>query len=339
VENDSYGSIVTEALRSIFGPIVKQSAKWPPILAYGVPCIIVALLIVLVRSTLPENMLWLLLILILAPLAGYIFSDWDMRRQDTAIEKIRQTDGPTIRGNVFFEDGFPIEDAMVTVDGMDRRRTTDENGWFQIEVNRQREWVVRAIYKEQVATSTVAIENVQGPIKLVLPRPSQPGKAEVKIFIEPNLLALLEIEKERCRERNIGFYTPNLLSLLLSPPTSLPRRIFERAVPDKAAELIKKLRSYTPPEEQEFTEFDWYDRRDVQAARHRAQEEGKEVIDGRLLLLGILATESETRGELIHVLGQDGFERLVRSATLGEVYTGTPGVSGLFNRPPAQPDT
>lgn len=49
-----------------------------------------------------------------------------------------------ITGNVFDEDKNPIPNAEVSVDGVDRYKYTDKNGWFTIEVNRQREWTVRA---------------------------------------------------------------------------------------------------------------------------------------------------------------------------------------------------
>jgi hypothetical protein len=68
------------ALKAVFGPLVKQSSKWPPILAYGLPGIIAVLLIVLLRPVVPDNLLWLLAVVILAPLLGYIITDLVARR-------------------------------------------------------------------------------------------------------------------------------------------------------------------------------------------------------------------------------------------------------------------
>lgn len=68
------------ALRTVFGPLVKQSSKWPPVLAYGLPGIVSLLLIVLLRPVVPDNLLWLLAVAILAPLSGYIFTDLIARR-------------------------------------------------------------------------------------------------------------------------------------------------------------------------------------------------------------------------------------------------------------------
>jgi hypothetical protein len=71
---------LSEALHSVFGPIVKQSAKWPPILAYGLPGIVAVLLITASGLVVPLRLIWLLAIVILAPLAGYVFVDWNARR-------------------------------------------------------------------------------------------------------------------------------------------------------------------------------------------------------------------------------------------------------------------
>jgi hypothetical protein len=68
------------ALRVVFGPLVKQSSKWPPLLAYGLPGIVAVLLIVLLRPVVPDNLIWLLAVVILAPLVGYILTAFSARR-------------------------------------------------------------------------------------------------------------------------------------------------------------------------------------------------------------------------------------------------------------------
>jgi hypothetical protein len=68
------------ALRAVFGPLVKQSSKWPPLLAYGLPGIVAVLLIVVLQPAVPNNLIWLLAVVILAPLLGYIITDVHARR-------------------------------------------------------------------------------------------------------------------------------------------------------------------------------------------------------------------------------------------------------------------
>jgi hypothetical protein len=160
--------------------------------------------------------------------------------------------------------------------------------------------------------------------------------------LDRNLAALIDLEAARCRERGVMFRTPNLLLSLLAVRTSAARRIFDEACPGAAEEIVEGLRRYEsgssdshalPP-----SKFDLYDRDDVQAARHRARQESKAAIDARHLLLGFLDTESGTRTELKRALGDEGFQRLLRTAELAEQAVGTPGVRGLFARrasPPA----
>lgn len=151
--------------------------------------------------------------------------------------------------------------------------------------------------------------------------------------LDRNLEALLEIEKLRCRERNIAFLTPNLLFALLNSPKGLARVIFDKACPDKAQAIVDRLRAYTPPTSalHTFSEFDWYSREDVQAARRRAIEEGKSAIDARYLLLGFLAIESETQKELKRALGKNAYNRLCRSVeSAGQPPGLTPGLGDFF---------
>ena len=152
--------------------------------------------------------------------------------------------------------------------------------------------------------------------------------------LDQNLLALLELEEDRCRERDAAFATPNLLASLLGARTGVARRIADRACPGMIDEIVGSLRRYEPRDEtgtlSPFADFDWYDRSDVQAARRRALQDGSRAIDARHLLLGFLDTPSGTRTQLSVALGDEGFARLVRAAEAGEGPAGTPGVQVLF---------
>jgi hypothetical protein len=66
-------------MRLVFGPLVKQSSKWPSLLAYGISGIVAVLLIILLRPVVPNNLIWLLAVGILVPLLGYIITDFHAR--------------------------------------------------------------------------------------------------------------------------------------------------------------------------------------------------------------------------------------------------------------------
>lgn len=152
--------------------------------------------------------------------------------------------------------------------------------------------------------------------------------------LDRNLEALLDIEKERCQERNVAFMTPNLLKTILGIPTGPARRIFDRACPNVAENLLLKLRRYEPLDNdgnpRPFKNFHWYERTDVQIARRKAQQDGARVIDSRHLLLGFLDTDGMTRSAFRKIIGEDGFDRLIRIAETSDGDTGTPGIGDLL---------
>ena len=78
----------TVALCVALGPLVRQSSKWPPLLAYGIPGIVAVLLIVLLRSAVPGNVAWLLSVVILAPLVGYIATAVDTRHRPPSLQLV-----------------------------------------------------------------------------------------------------------------------------------------------------------------------------------------------------------------------------------------------------------
>ena len=150
----------TAALRYVFGPLVEQSTRWPAPLAYGLAAIVSVLLITVVRSTLPSNMAWLLTMAVLFPLAGFLISDWSARRFARAL---------IITGNVLTDGGFPVKGAVVFVDGVDRKKETDETGWFQIAVEARPSWTVRARYGDHAVQRTVSGEEAMHAVVLTVP--------------------------------------------------------------------------------------------------------------------------------------------------------------------------
>jgi hypothetical protein len=160
--------------------------------------------------------------------------------------------------------------------------------------------------------------------------------------LDRNLLALLDVEKERCRDRDLAFTTANLLLALLGPRTGAARRVFDRACPGAAEPLVAELRGYEPRDDdgsaRSFDNFDWYDRADVQAARRLARQQAARVIDARHLLAGFLGTPGQTRSALLETIGTEGYARLVSMAQEPERFIGTPGIRERLAAVPSPPN-
>jgi len=60
---------------------------------------------------------------------------------------------------------------VVFVEGIDRRKETDENGWFQIQVEDRASFTVRAIFEGYVAAAEVKQRKLRESVRLIL----QPG--------------------------------------------------------------------------------------------------------------------------------------------------------------------
>jgi tRNA A-37 threonylcarbamoyl transferase component Bud32 len=80
----------------------------------------------------------------------------------------QRTGAKTITGNVLSENGHPVPGAIVFVDGVDRRKVTDENGWFQIQVDDRESFIVRTMFENRVAFTKVIRSKLREPIRLVL---------------------------------------------------------------------------------------------------------------------------------------------------------------------------
>src|SRR5947209_4982833 len=67
---------------------------------------------------------------------------------------------------------------------------------------------------------------------------------EKGIPLDAALLAVLNLRKGWCQQRNMPFRTPSVLLVLLEIPNSLARRALETLRPGLAAELERRLKSY-----------------------------------------------------------------------------------------------
>ncbi len=73
-----------------------------------------------------------------------------------------------ITGNVLSDNGSPIKSAFVFVEGVDRKKETDSTGWFQIEVDERKSWVVRASYNDHNEQKAVKRNDIRKPITIIL---------------------------------------------------------------------------------------------------------------------------------------------------------------------------
>lgn len=100
---------VTVALREVFGPLVRQTAKLPAPLAYGAALVLALLVSILLGATIGNELAWLLVIVILASLGAFVFADWDTRRRAADLTNLNASATgeraiyPTALQNVHFE--------------------------------------------------------------------------------------------------------------------------------------------------------------------------------------------------------------------------------------------
>jgi hypothetical protein len=126
-----------------------------------------------------------------------------------------------------------------------------------------------------------------------------------------------------------AFVTPHLLLALLGKRSSVTSEIFESARQGLASEITGILTRYIASARLgPFAEFDWLERRDVQAAQVVAARQGVPVIIEGHLLVGILETPSNTQRQLVDWLGADlaSRARAVALEARGDTARyGTPG--------------
>lgn len=163
----------------------------------------------------------------------------------------------------------------------------------------------------------------------------QQARARSILHIDPGVLAVLELEKDRCRGRDVTFFTPNLLVALLSIRGGAPRRALVEAVGDQVAtEIHNALMQYSPPvgpagAPPPFTEFKWDAREDVLRSREIALEEHSEFVTARHLFLAALEKPGNSQKSLREKLGDSKFAALVkivrRQSIASDSIAATPG--------------
>lgn len=69
------------ALREVFGPLIKLASGLPAPLAYTIATIITILIVILLGTVIPENLIWLIGTIFLAGLIAFVIVDLDTRRK------------------------------------------------------------------------------------------------------------------------------------------------------------------------------------------------------------------------------------------------------------------
>ena len=118
-------------------------------------------------STIAERLFYLALVALVLGVGSYSFLRYRKGEAERAQAQPRPT-GWAITGNVFLSNGKPVRGATVFVEGIDRQKETDASGWFSIDVNEQRTWIVHALYKDELAERVVRRANIARPVRLML---------------------------------------------------------------------------------------------------------------------------------------------------------------------------
>jgi hypothetical protein len=98
-------------------------------------------------------------------IAGFLASFWLLHlaySQHTLPARL------AITGNVLDEQERPVKGATVWVDGVDRRKSSDDTGWFSIEVDNQPEWTVRAEKAGATGNLTLDANAIHRPARIRL---------------------------------------------------------------------------------------------------------------------------------------------------------------------------
>jgi hypothetical protein len=168
-------------------------------------------------------------------------------------------------------------------------------------------------------------QGVRAAIKELAPWPS----------IDAALLAVLNRQKENCRQANVPFHTPSLFLALLDIPEGVTSLALESLQSGLTDHLRETLRSYVfqalPTYQRSFSDFHWEEREDVQKAQQWARKEDKNIVTERHLFLGILEAKSNTQQSLKNRLGEEKFQTLVHSVQRASIQSlGTPGIASFF---------
>jgi hypothetical protein len=68
------------AMREFFAPLANKTSELPAPLAYGLAIVLAVLVIVLMGAVIPNELIWLLGVIVFVCLVAFVFIDWDTRR-------------------------------------------------------------------------------------------------------------------------------------------------------------------------------------------------------------------------------------------------------------------
>jgi len=187
-------------------------------------------------------------------------------------------------------------------------------------------------YGEGQRTVALAVSDAQFISKMLRKRGKYlPGSEEFPF--DEGVLALLNLQKEKCRRKHVAVNTSHLLLALLEIHNGVAERALDTLRPDLATQLHSQLEQYivqlpsmsgVKPYSKNFR---WEDLPAVQKAWQWAQKDGGKKVTEKHLLLGILgAEESATLQSLRRRLGND-LPRLVQIVQdIPDEAPGTPGI-------------
>lgn len=72
---------IIAVIHEFFAPLIKLTAKLPPILAYGLAITLTILILVLLDVVIPNAVMWVIVLIALACLTAFIFIEWNARKR------------------------------------------------------------------------------------------------------------------------------------------------------------------------------------------------------------------------------------------------------------------
>lgn len=86
--------------------------------------------------------------------------------------KVQEKRGIILKGNIYHFDGRPATKATITIVGMKGDYISDSTGFFEIELSRQKSWIIRASCDSLKINQEVLLKDIKKPLVLKFPETS-----------------------------------------------------------------------------------------------------------------------------------------------------------------------
>ncbi|MCA8970020.1 MAG: hypothetical protein KDC95_09565 [Planctomycetes bacterium] len=133
--------------------------------------------------------------------------------------------------------------------------------------------------------------------------------------LDTSLRLRLNVQRDSCLAKQVGFYTPHVLKALLSVRDGIVERLIEQVSSGATAQLRRALEGWSERQAKDeaasLQAAAWESREDVQAAVDLAANAGAQIVLDQHLLLAVLRGNSRTVKDLKSCLVDGALDRLV----------------------------